>query len=276
MQHPQRRLGLPACGGQRGAARGADGAGAVHAGLLAVVRLDGRRQRAGRRPTRRRDGRADATSRPRPRSRGRGSGRARARRRRCAQRRRRTAPVAGGRAQRRAQVERAGGGEQLDGEHAGQAVDARGAACGRPTSPSTRGPPASPSVGIESTLRGHGEPLELATRSRPACTGRSCSPESTPGSSARNGGRPWLRATSRNRSVRRSAIERDVGDGDREEVEHVADRRAVEVAVGLDPAVGQHHRVVDRRRPARGRRPRAACATVSRAAPCTCGAQRSE
>jgi len=32
-------------------------------------------------------------------------------------------------------------------------------------------------------------------------------PLSTPGSSARNGGRPWLRALSRNRSVRRSLID---------------------------------------------------------------------
>ena len=32
-------------------------------------------------------------------------------------------------------------------------------------------------------------------------------PLSTPGSSARNGGSPWLRALSRNRSVRRSLIE---------------------------------------------------------------------
>jgi hypothetical protein len=32
-------------------------------------------------------------------------------------------------------------------------------------------------------------------------------PESTPGSSARNGGSPWLRSVSRKRSVRRSEIE---------------------------------------------------------------------
>ena len=32
-------------------------------------------------------------------------------------------------------------------------------------------------------------------------------PLSTPGSSARNGGRPWLRVRSRNRSVRRSLID---------------------------------------------------------------------
>ncbi len=39
----------------------------------------------------------------------------------------------------------------------------------------------------------------------------------------------------------------DVGRGDREEVEHVAHRGAVEVAVGLHPAVDGDHRVVDGR-----------------------------
>ncbi len=37
-----------------------------------------------------------------------------------------------------------------------------------------------------------------------------------------------------------------LGGGDREEIAGEADRRAVEVAARLDPAVGQHHRVVDR------------------------------
>ncbi len=36
-----------------------------------------------------------------------------------------------------------------------------GAACGRRTSPSRRGPPASREDGIESTVAGHGQPLEL-------------------------------------------------------------------------------------------------------------------
>ena len=36
-----------------------------------------------------------------------------------------------------------------------------------------------------------------------------------------------------------------VGGDDREEVQHVGDRRAVEVAVGLDPPVGGDDRVVD-------------------------------
>ena len=96
-------------------------------------------------------------------------------------------------------------------------------------------------------------------------------PESTPGSSARNGGSPWLRAASRNRSVRRSLMRGDVGDRDGEEVEHVADRRAVEVAVGLDPAVERDHRVVDGRGQLAAGDARRRGRAVSRAAPCTCG-----
>ena len=45
--------------------------------------------------------------------------------------------------------------------------------------------------------------------SPPACTGRSSARESTPGSSARNGGRPCERPASSSRSVRRSAIAPD-------------------------------------------------------------------
>ena len=41
---------------------------------------------------------------------------------------------------------------------------------------------------------------------------------------------------------------RDIGDGDREEVENVAKWRSVEVPVRLNPAVGQNHRIVDGRR----------------------------
>ena len=37
----------------------------------------------------------------------------------------------------------------------------------------------------------------------------------------------------------------DVGRGDGEEVEHVAERRPVEIAVGLNPAVARDHGVVD-------------------------------
>ena len=115
-------------------------------------------------------------------------------------------------------------------------------------------------LGIESTLAGFASRFSSET----IAAWVYCAimwPESTPGSWARNGGSPWLRVRSRNRSVRRSRDRRHVGRDDRQEVEHVGDRRPVEVAVGLDPAVVEHDRVVDgrgqlaRRRPARrGRR----------------------
>ena len=60
--------------------------------------------------------------------------------------------------------------------------------------------------GIESTLAGTASRLSSETIA--ACVYWAIMwPESTPGSSARNGGSPWLRATSRNRSVRRSLID---------------------------------------------------------------------
>ena len=71
-------------------------------------------------------------------------------------------------------------------------------------------------------------------------------PLSTPGSSARNGGRPWLRVPVEEPVGAPLADRGEVGHRDREEVQHVADRRAVEVAVGLHPAVGHDDRVVDR------------------------------
>ena len=48
--------------------------------------------------------------------------------------------------------------------------------------------------------------------------------------------------------MRRSEMRGEVGGDDGEEVEDVGDRRAVEVAVGLDPAVRRDDRVVDGRR----------------------------
>ena len=60
--------------------------------------------------------------------------------------------------------------------------------------------------GIESTLAGTASRLSSETIA--ACVYWAIiSPLSTPGSSARNGGRSWLRARSRNRSLRRSEIE---------------------------------------------------------------------
>ena len=101
-------------------------------------------------------------------------------------------------------------------------------------------------------------------------------PELTPGSSARNGGRPSERLASRRRSVRRSAIAPVSAIGHREQVAGQGERRPVEVAAGLDPSVGQHHRVVDRRAELRRGDADRRSARASRAAPFTCGAQRSE
>jgi hypothetical protein len=70
-------------------------------------------------------------------------------------------------------------------------------------------------------------------------------PESTPGSSARKCGRPRERLASSARSMRRSAMEARSAVAIGEEVAHVPDRGAVEVAVGGHLAVGGDHGVVD-------------------------------
>ena len=94
---------------------------------------------------------------------------------------------------------------------------------------------------------------------------------------ARNGGRPCERAASSSRSVRRSAIAPTSAAAIARKSQASAERRAVEVAARLDPAVGEDHRVVDRRArarpPPRARRGRArrgrrrgpaACSAASR------------
>ena len=60
--------------------------------------------------------------------------------------------------------------------------------------------------GIESTLAGTASRLRSDTIAAWVYCAIMC-PLSTPGSSARNGGRPWLRDRSRKRSVRRSLID---------------------------------------------------------------------
>ena len=89
-------------------------------------------------------------------------------------------------------------------------------------------------------------------------------PEFTPASGARNGGRP-KRAGRVEQPVRPPLGDpADLRDGDGQEVAREGERRAVEVPARLHAAVGEDHRVVDRRaqlgaRPpaARGRRCRA-------------------
>ena len=190
-QHPQRRLGLPRAAGQLGAGGGVDGSR-----VMTVLRSRTRRPRA-----RRRTGRA----RRRPRSRARGGGRGRGPRCRTSGAGATTAPVAG------------------DGSSGARRSSARAAV--RTSIATTR---ESPSTERRS-LRAADHPIETwsscialdGMESTEAGTARRLSSEtiaawvywaimcplSTPGSSARNGGRPWLRALSRNRSVRRSLIE---------------------------------------------------------------------
>ena len=59
--------------------------------------------------------------------------------------------------------------------------------------------------GMESTLAGLASRLIETIAAWVYCA-KTMPPLSTPGSSARNGGSPWLRLRSRNRSVRRSLI----------------------------------------------------------------------
>ena len=95
--------------------------------------------------------------------------------------------------------------------------------------------------------RRRGEPLQLADHA-----GLGVLRDHEPGVDARvvrrgtaagraSGATSSIRSVRRSRSSATSAAGSPGSPG-------VADRRAVEVAVGLDPAVGQHHRVVDRRR----------------------------
>ena len=154
-------------------------------------------------------------------------------------------------------------------------ADARRAACAPRPSPSRRGPPASRSSAASRRWRAR-RAAGSRPPSPPACTGRSSARSSRPRRSVRNGGSPCERVASSSRSVRRSAIAPTSAAAIARKSQANAERRAVEVAARLDAAVGQHHRVVDRRhaapRPPRARR----ASSVSRAAPVTCGAQRSE
>ena len=171
LQHAQRGLGLPGPGGQGGAARCADGACALHVSLSLPGWLTGQRRvpvtvsaAASAAPVVTNVWAASISG-PRWRS---GPGPAT-----CARSPATTAAVAGGGRQRRAQVEGAGGGEQLDREHAAQPVDG-------PAQLARRRPAHRHVVLLHRRGRdrvdrgGHGEPLELGDDRRPACTGRSC------------------------------------------------------------------------------------------------------
>ena len=210
MQHPQRRPRCcQPCARQRRAARRADRAGAGRGSAVHRVIL-----RARSRSVEGADGGLGGSeegavgdeSARRPRSRGRGSGPGRAR----AHRARTAATTAAGRRrrlQRRAQVERAGGGEHLDREHPGERR--------RPTRRSLRAA-AQPIDTWSSCIAErrdrvdagrHRQPLELGDDRGLRCTARSC------GRSRRRGRRRGtaagraMRAGSSIRSVRRSLID---------------------------------------------------------------------
>ena len=108
---------------------------------------------------------------------------------------------------------------------------------------------------MESTLAGHSEPLQLGhdpglgvLRDHVARVDAGVVGEER---------RQPVAARDVEHPVRTSLRDRgDVGGGDGQEVQHVAHRRPVEVAVGLDAPVGQDDRVVDRgRQLASGDRP---------------------
>lgn len=128
--------------------------------------------------------------------------------------------------------------------------------------------------GIESTLDGTAS--RLSSETIPAAVYCAIiSPESTPGSSARNGGRPSLRALSRNRSVRRSLMLATSAAAIARKSSTYAtgapwklpfdSTRPSTVTTGLSIAAASSRRATA-----------VAWSSVSRAAPCTWGAHRSE
>ena len=176
--------------------------------------------------------------------------------------------------ERRAQVERAGRGQQFDGEHARRARRRCDAACARRSSPSRRGPPASPRT--ESSPRSPG-PRAASSRSRspPACTARSCDP--SPPRGRRRGtaaGRccGWRRACGRCDARRSTRGRPPRSRGSR------ARRRPVRRGSCRWSRCGRPAARPGCRWSRRAPVPAtvSACASVSRTAPATCGAQRSE
>jgi hypothetical protein len=126
-------------------------------------------------------------------------------------------------------------------------------------------------VGIESTLAGTARRLHSETRAAWVYW-LIISPESTPGSSARKGGRPWMPVQG---AIGAPLGHRaQVGCRDRQEVQDVP-TGAMEVAIAGHHARGKHHRIVDGGGGLRSAT-RRAWAMVSRTAPVTWGAQRSE
>ena len=198
-EHAQRRLGLPALGGELGAARGAHGARprlilseACPMQQGAAADLGDRALTGDERGRDRLDlGREEAV----------GTGPAPTVRTSDT-----TAPVAGAGHERRAQVEAARRRHDLDREHAREPVD-RAAQLAR------RGPAHRDVVLLHRRRRDrvdgcrHGEPLELATRCPRPCTARSSGPSRRRPRARGTAAGPGCGPRSRNRSVRRSLID---------------------------------------------------------------------
>ena len=176
--------------------------------------------------------------------------------------------------ERRAQVERAGGGEQLDGQHPGQPVE-RAAQLAR------RRPAHGHVVLLHGRRRDRVDArrarraASARTRWRPACTGRSCGRSRRPG---RRRGTAAGRASGRRRASGRCAARRSRRGRRRRWRGSRARRRRARrgscrwtppgrpsVTTGLSMALASSMSATA-----------LACARVSRAAPCTCGEQRSE
>ncbi len=159
------------------------------------------------------------------------------------------------RGERSAQVERPPGGDELDGEDLAQVVQ-------RPSQLAGRGPAHRHVVLLHRRRR---DASRRWRAPRAACISATSaggvywaiiSPESTPGSSARNGGSPCERALSSSRS---SAALGDRRRGRRSRWRGSRRRTPTgapwKLPFDATRAVGEHHRVVDRPRPARARRP---------------------
>ena len=146
------------------------------------------------------------------------------------------------RGERGTQVQRAGGGEQFHGQHGGQPVHG-------PAQLAGRGPAHGHVVLLHGAARDrvdrrrHGQPLELGHH-----RGLRVVRDHVAGVHA------GVVGQERRQAVRPGHVQHPVGaafgdaghvgHADRQEVQHVADRRAVEVPVGLDAAVGEHDGIV--------------------------------
>ena len=240
MQHPQRRLLRPA----RGRSARCRAAPARVAVRVIVAHSSGSGHGARRRAEQRRRG-APAPRRAPSSGASQRSGPGPGTPRRAA--RRSAAPVPAPAASGARRSSPRAGADQLDGEDPRAGWRPTGAACAPRPSPSTRGPPAS--RWSAASRRWPGAASRRFSATIAACVYWAIiRPELTPASVGEE--RRQARASgsrSSRRSVRRSAIAPTSAAAIARKSHDEAERRAVEVAARLDAAVGQDHRVVDRR-----------------------------